>query len=155
VSQTPDTDRPAIAAAVIVHEGKVLLVRRKESEGALTWQLPAGAIEDGETAEQAAVREASEETTVSVSAEEVLGDRVHPATGRLMVLCRVQARRRRTPASVTQTSSLKSGGLVGLSYRSLYPMVSMAPWSSTSLKADPVGWRSGKIDCGNVYDCCG
>jgi 8-oxo-dGTP diphosphatase len=76
--------KPAIAAAVIVHEGRVLLVRRAVSEGSLSWQFPAGAVEDGESAEEAAVRETAEETGLKVRAVELLGERVHPATGREM-----------------------------------------------------------------------
>ena len=57
-----DSTEPAIAAAVIAHEGKVLLVKRRVKEGSLSWQFPAGAIETGESATQAATREAKEET---------------------------------------------------------------------------------------------
>ncbi|WP_260638807.1 NUDIX hydrolase [Streptomyces angustmyceticus] len=81
--QTAD-ERPGIAAAIIVHEGRVLMVRRRISEGKLSWQFPAGEVEPGETREDAAVREAKEETGLNVSAVELLGERVHPATGRLM-----------------------------------------------------------------------
>ncbi|MEU7868043.1 NUDIX hydrolase [Dactylosporangium sp. NPDC049140] len=76
--------RPTIAAAVIVEEGRLLLVRRRVKEGALSWQFPAGEVEPGETDEQAAVREANEETTLVVQATRSLGSRVHPATGRTM-----------------------------------------------------------------------
>jgi len=81
---TPD-DAPPIAAAVIAHQGKVLLVKRRVSEGTLSWQFPAGAVEDGETPSQAAVREAKEETGLTVSESKVLGERVHPNTGRTMI----------------------------------------------------------------------
>ncbi|WP_411130234.1 NUDIX hydrolase [Streptomyces sp. x-19] len=81
--QTAD-ERPGIAAAIIVHEGRVLMVRRRVSEGKLSWQFPAGEVEPGETREDAAVRETKEETGLDVSAVKLLGERVHPATGRLM-----------------------------------------------------------------------
>jgi len=83
--QTPATEEPAIAAAVIAHEGKVLLVKRRVKEGSLSWQFPAGAVEAGESASQAATREAKEETGLTVADSEVLGERVHPATGRTMI----------------------------------------------------------------------
>lgn len=73
-----------IAAAVIVHEGRVLMIRRRVAEGDLSWQFPAGGIEVGESAEVAAVREAAEETGLIVEAIKVLGERVHPKTGRHM-----------------------------------------------------------------------
>ncbi|MGW6531433.1 NUDIX hydrolase [Streptomyces venezuelae] len=78
------TEKPGISAAIIVQDGKVLMVRRAVKEGELMWQFPAGAIEDGETAEQAAVRETQEETGLTVEAIKLLGERVHPKTGRLM-----------------------------------------------------------------------
>ncbi|MFD5221410.1 NUDIX hydrolase [Streptomyces tendae] len=78
------TEKPGISAAIIVQDGKVLMVRRRISEGELMWQFPAGAIEDGEAAEEAAVRETIEETGLVVTATKLLGERVHPKTGRLM-----------------------------------------------------------------------
>ena len=78
------TEKPGISAAIIVRDGKVLMVRRRVSEGELMWQFPAGAIEDGEAATDAAVRETDEETGLTVKALRLLGERVHPKTGRLM-----------------------------------------------------------------------
>jgi 8-oxo-dGTP diphosphatase len=78
------TDQPGISAAIIVDGDKVLMVRRRISEGDLMWQFPAGAIEAGETAEEAAARETQEETGLTVEAVKLLGERVHPKTGRLM-----------------------------------------------------------------------
>ncbi|MFJ2786169.1 MULTISPECIES: NUDIX domain-containing protein [unclassified Streptomyces] len=54
----------AVAAAVVVRGERVLLVRRRVAEGA------------------AAVRETEEETGLLVVPERVLGQRVHPMTGR-------------------------------------------------------------------------
>ncbi|KJY29411.1 NUDIX hydrolase [Streptomyces katrae] len=76
--------RPAIAAAVVVHGGRLLMVRRRVSEGRLSWQFPAGEVEPGEAREEAAVRETLEETGLAVRALKPLGERVHPDTGRVM-----------------------------------------------------------------------
>jgi 8-oxo-dGTP diphosphatase len=76
---------PPIAAAVIVNDGRVLLVRRRVEEGRLSWQFPAGKVEPGESGDTAAVREALEETGVVVRALGRLGERVHPDTGRTML----------------------------------------------------------------------
>ncbi|MER7038030.1 MULTISPECIES: NUDIX hydrolase [Streptomyces] len=84
MTQLNARQRPGIAAAIVVHEGRVLMVRRRVNEGQLSWQFPAGEVEPGETREGAAVRETREETGLTVSAAKLLGERVHPKTGRLM-----------------------------------------------------------------------
>jgi len=81
---TESAAKPPIAAAVIVKDGRVLMVRRRVAEGTLSWQFPAGAVEAGENAADAAVRETAEETGLKVWAAEFLGQRLHPATGRRM-----------------------------------------------------------------------
>jgi 8-oxo-dGTP diphosphatase len=78
------TEKPGISAAIITLNDRVLMVRRRISEGELMWQFPAGAIEAGETPEQAAVRETLEETGLKVEAASLIGQRVHPKTGREM-----------------------------------------------------------------------
>lgn len=86
MTESTDVDKQkSISAAVIVHEGRVLLVRRRVKEGSLSWQFPAGEVEDGESANDAAVRETREETGLEVSDLSVLGERVHPNTGRTMI----------------------------------------------------------------------
>ncbi|MDT0495230.1 NUDIX hydrolase [Streptomyces griseus] len=84
MTQQNTDERPGIAAAIVVHEGRVLMVRRRVSEGQLSWQFLAGKVEPGEEREAAAVRETQEETGLTVKAVELLGERVHPKTGRLM-----------------------------------------------------------------------
>lgn len=83
MTDTADS-KPGISAGIVVHDGRVLMVRRRVREGELMWQFPAGAIEAGETPEEAAVRETTEETGVTVEAVKLLGERVHPKTGRTM-----------------------------------------------------------------------
>ncbi|MEW1634232.1 NUDIX domain-containing protein [Streptomyces sp. NPDC093801] len=70
-----------VAGAVVVHGGRVLLIRRRAPEGQLSWQFPAGKVEPGESCEEAAVRETKEETGLDVVAVVRLGERVHPITG--------------------------------------------------------------------------
>lgn len=61
--------RPKLGAiAVVAHEGRVLLVKRKNEPNANTWGFPGGHVELGETALAAAVRELAEETSVIGSA---------------------------------------------------------------------------------------
>lgn len=72
----------AVAAAVVVQDGRILLVRRRVAEGALSWQFPAGKIESAEASEEAAARETREETGLLVAPQSVLGQRTHPMTDR-------------------------------------------------------------------------
>ena len=81
-------DRPFVGVgAVIVHEGKVLLVRRKHEPLAGQWSLPGGAVEVGETLEACLVREMLEETGLEVSVGpviEVLDRSTRDDAGRVM-----------------------------------------------------------------------
>ncbi|MBM3222649.1 MAG: NUDIX domain-containing protein [Candidatus Tectomicrobia bacterium] len=57
----------------VVHEGRLLLVRRASRRGRGNWQVPGGFIEPDETIEQAVVREVEEEAGVTAAVEGVLG----------------------------------------------------------------------------------
>jgi 8-oxo-dGTP diphosphatase len=104
-------DRPVVSAAVIAAGGRVLLVRRRVAEGELSWQFPAGEVEPGESPEQAAVRETAEEVGLVISATRLLGQRVHPNTGRTMayVACDVVS----GAATVVDDDELDSVAWVG------------------------------------------
>ena len=64
--------------AVIVDEDRVLLVKRGHPPLAGEWSIPGGVLEVGEMLREAAVREALEETGLTVAPNEILGvyDRV-------------------------------------------------------------------------------
>jgi NADH pyrophosphatase NudC (nudix superfamily) len=57
----------------------------KRNDGKPPWTFIAGEVEPGERAEDAAVRETKEETGLEIEAGEIIGDRVHPTTGRTMI----------------------------------------------------------------------
>ena len=73
-----------IVVAVVVRDGRTLLVRRR-GEGELSWQFPAGEQEPGETPEQTAVREVAEEVALIVRPVARLGERRHPLTRRHVI----------------------------------------------------------------------
>ncbi|MEV0779216.1 NUDIX hydrolase [Streptomyces sp. NPDC050428] len=83
MTEQSDTQQ-RISTAIIINDGRVLMIRRREREGKLLWAFPGGGIEAGETPEQAAVRETEEEVGLEVKADRTLGERVHPNTGRHM-----------------------------------------------------------------------
>jgi ADP-ribose pyrophosphatase YjhB (NUDIX family) len=67
----------------VVHEGKLLLVRRASRRGRGNWQVPGGFIEPDETIEMAVVREVAEEAGVQAEVVGVLGirNRYDPDSG--------------------------------------------------------------------------
>jgi ADP-ribose pyrophosphatase YjhB (NUDIX family) len=59
--------------AVIVQDGRVLLIRRGQPPLLGEWSLPGGVLECGETLREATVREAREETRLVVAPVDMLG----------------------------------------------------------------------------------
>ena len=73
-------DRPLVGVgAVIVHDGRAVIVQRSTEPLKGEWSIPGGALEIGETLREAAAREAREETGLIVEALEVLDvfDAIH------------------------------------------------------------------------------
>ena len=66
-------DRPIVGVgAVIVQDGRALIVRRATEPLKGEWSIPGGVVELGETLREAAEREAFEETGLTVEAGDVL-----------------------------------------------------------------------------------
>jgi len=59
--------------ALIIYEGKIVLIRRKNLPFKGLYALPGGFVEVGETVEQAAMREAKEETGLDIKLIKLLG----------------------------------------------------------------------------------
>jgi 8-oxo-dGTP diphosphatase len=74
-----------VAIAVVVKDTEVLVVcRRGDDAGGISWQFPAGMVKPGVSPETVAVRETLSETGVHCSVVRQLGSRIHPITN---VLC--------------------------------------------------------------------
>lgn len=69
-----------VVLALIEYEGKFLLIRRRLSFFKVEWAFPGGIIEEGETEEEAVVREAKEEVCLNVRARKKIFERKHPNT---------------------------------------------------------------------------
>ncbi len=79
-------ERPiAAVGGIIIHSGKVLLVKRKVDPYAGHWSIPGGAIEIGETARSAVVREVEEESGLRVEPVRVVDiyDNIVESAGRI------------------------------------------------------------------------
>lgn len=72
IDETGEYIHPAVGA-VVIHEGRILLILRANPPQKGKWAVPGGSVEKGETLQEAAEREVLEETGLIISA----GDPVH------------------------------------------------------------------------------
>ena len=101
--------RPYLAvSAAIMRAGKVLVVRRARSPAQNLYTFPGGAVEIGETLNEAAMREVREETSLTIEPFALAGHReviTHDAQGRVerhfVILC-VAARWRSGEAKLNE-----------------------------------------------------
>ena len=81
-------DRPYVGiGGIIVHEGRVVLVKRRFEPLAGQWSIPGGAVETGETLESCLIREMAEETGFVIEVGpviEVLDRITHDDDGRVL-----------------------------------------------------------------------
>lgn len=61
-----------VTGSIVRHEGRILLCRRAIEPRVGFWTLPAGFMEVGETAEEAAIREAREEANATIVIDRLL-----------------------------------------------------------------------------------
>ena len=139
----PDAARVGVGA-VVVHEGRVLLVQRGREPLKGQWSLPGGMLEVGESLQSAVIREIREETGLIVETVELveLLDRIYREGERVRYhyviadyLCRVTG-----------------GALQAASDADAVRWVERAEWNSHSILAlDPItvrvieaGWQRAK-----------
>lgn len=68
----PETPKLVVDVVIPTNEG-IVLIRRGNGPFEGQWALPGGFVEVGETVEEAAVREAEEETGLTVEIERLIG----------------------------------------------------------------------------------
>jgi 8-oxo-dGTP diphosphatase len=66
---------PVLTVDVIIEypDRRIILIKRGKDPNRGSWALPGGIVEEGETVEQAAIREAREETGIQVSLRRLVG----------------------------------------------------------------------------------
>ena len=68
----PDHPRVGVGA-IVLHESRVLLVKRGQAPALGKWSLPGGLVDLGETTREAVVREVAEECGVRITVGDVAG----------------------------------------------------------------------------------
>jgi 8-oxo-dGTP diphosphatase len=61
-----------IAQAIVIQDQHVLMVKQYVQRGDIVWNFPGGGVEEGETPEQACVRELREETGYAIQIQQLL-----------------------------------------------------------------------------------
>ena len=75
-----------VTGSVVRHRGKILLCRRAIEPRVGYWTLPAGFMEVGETAEQAAMRESREEANASIVIDRLLAVYTIPRIAQVQIM---------------------------------------------------------------------
>jgi ADP-ribose pyrophosphatase YjhB (NUDIX family) len=75
-----------VTGSIVRHDGKLLLCRRAIEPRSGFWTLPAGFMELGETAEQAAMREAREEANAEIIIERLLAVYTIPRIAQVQIM---------------------------------------------------------------------
>lgn len=81
------SERPVVGVgAVVIHGGRVLLIRRGKEPLRGRWVVPGGTLELGETLEEGVVREVGEETGLRVRPRDVVTvfDRIERREGQVL-----------------------------------------------------------------------
>jgi 8-oxo-dGTP diphosphatase len=78
-----DPEPPAVAAAIITSPLGVLIERRVDKIP--PWTFPAAELHPGESPAAALARRVPEETGQHITTDHVIGRRIHPKTGRVMI----------------------------------------------------------------------
>jgi ADP-ribose pyrophosphatase YjhB (NUDIX family) len=75
-----------VTGSIVRHEGRILMCRRAIEPRVGFWTLPAGYMEVGETAEQAAMREAMEEANAAIMIDRLLAVYTIPRIAQVQIM---------------------------------------------------------------------
>jgi ADP-ribose pyrophosphatase YjhB (NUDIX family) len=75
-----------VTGSIVRYEGRILLCRRAIEPRSGYWTLPAGFMEVGETAEQAAIREAREEANAAIVVDRLLAVYTIPRIAQVQIM---------------------------------------------------------------------
>lgn len=79
-----------VAGAVVVKDGQILLCRRAIAPRVGYWTLPAGFMEEGESVEEAARREAREEANAEIEIDQLLAVYSVPRIAQVQIMFRAR-----------------------------------------------------------------
>ncbi len=98
--------KEAVSVVIFNEKNEILMIReRRYTVGRLEWEIPAGKMEPGETVEEAARREAMEETGCTLKDLAFLCSQ-NPANGMSDALCHVFAARVDTEGAIRDTEEV-------------------------------------------------
>lgn len=109
-----------VVIAIVQNEDReVLSLRRAKGEqDGVVWGFPGGKVDDGETLEQAVVRETAEETGVVCVADRKFGERVYPDLTLHYFRCTMTGGAPRDPAS---------GEVINVAFRPIRELITLIP----------------------------
>lgn len=121
-----------IAGVMICERGRYLMVQEKIEKCYGQWNWPAGYIDDGETPEQAAVREAKEEVGLDVELGQKLGEWVDEGGDRTRIL--FEAERISKDLLIQQSEILGAAWLSKKQIADLRSSMRVADWTADLLE---------------------
>ena len=100
-------DPKVVAATVVLHKEKILLVQRMDAPNESLWSLPAGFVNNNENPEQTAIREVTEETGIKCLPKHVLG--VNYSNGIILIVYKAElSDKSEIQTPVTDVNELKN-----------------------------------------------
>jgi 8-oxo-dGTP pyrophosphatase MutT (NUDIX family) len=146
--------RDTVSAYILSSDGKVLFGRKDPAKGGVyadCWHTPGGGIEDGETREQAVVREVREETGLDITdakfdlmVDRDHGESVKKEPGKLDVLMKMTftVYRVRLPADSSSVALLPGDDLVDLTWLAVdeLPSLQLTPPAVAYIAEHGLAW---------------